>query len=324
MISIKSIAILTSGGDAPGMNACIRAVVRSSIQHHIQVFGVFNGFDGLIDDNIKKLNSKNVGNIIQRGGTILKSSRSKRFITIEGRAVAFNNLKKNEIDALIVIGGDGTFKGASQFSKEYNLPIIGIPGTIDNDLYGTDYTIGFDSAVQTAVELIDKVRDTANALGRLFFIEVMGRDVGSIALQAGLAAGAEDILIPEIKTDLHELSEKLKSCKHKESIIVVVAEGDDAGGVIEIAAKFQKLHPEYDIKTLVLGHLLRGGNPTANDRILASRLGVAAVETLVNGYSNVMVGIKQNKITLTNLELCKKHYLTINQEWKKLMDLFSS
>ncbi|MCB0507309.1 MAG: 6-phosphofructokinase [Bacteroidetes bacterium] len=320
----KNIALLTSGGDAPGMNACIRAIVRTAIQNDFQVFGILNGYEGLIDNHFKKLESRSVGNIIHRGGTILKSSRSQRFTTKEGRKQAYQNLKENDIEILIVLGGDGTFKGATAFTTEYHdISIIGIPCTIDNDLFGTDFTIGFNSAVQTAVELIDKIRDTANALGRLFFVEVMGRDVGAIALTAGLAAGAEDILIPEIKTDLNELSQKLKQCKHKESFIVVVAEGDDAGGVLEIAASFKKMHPEYDVKTLVLGHLLRGGNPTATDRILASRLGVASVDAILNGEKNGMIGIKNDKISITALKQCQKHFLTINKEWNHLLKLLS-
>jgi 6-phosphofructokinase 1 len=277
----------------------------------------------MIDGHISGMDSRSVGNIIHRGGTILKSSRSKRFATLEGMELAYEQLKKYNIDGLIALGGDGTFRGAQAFSTEYNIPFIGIPCTIDNDLFGTDYTIGYDSAVATAVELIDKVRDTANAFGRLFFIEVMGRDVGTIALAAGLAAGAEDILIPEIKTDLNEVSEKLKAGKHKESYIIVVAEGDDAGGVMEIAAAFRKKHPEYDIKTLVLGHLLRGGNPTANDRILASRLGVAAVDAFINEEFNIMVGIHHNEIITTPLHLAGKHFMSVNHEWKNLMDLLS-
>ena len=322
-MAIAKIAILTSGGDAPGMNACIRAVVRAALQKDIQVFGILNGYEGMVNGDFIEMNTRSVGNIIHRGGTILKSSRSKRFTTEEGRKAAYEQLKSRNIDAVIAIGGDGTFKGAQQFTSEYAIPFIGIPGTIDNDLFGTEYTIGFDSAVQTAVELIDKVRDTANALGRLFFIEVMGRDVGTIALASGLASGAEDILIPEIKTDLNEISEKLKNSKQKESYIIVVAEGDDAGGVMEIAAQFKEMHPEYDIKTLVLGHLLRGGNPSANDRILASRLGVAAVDALLDENYNVMTGIHHNRVLYTPLNLSSKHFMTINQEWKHLMDLLS-
>lgn len=321
--SIKNIAIFTSGGDAPGMNACIRAVVRACIQNGINVYGIENGYEGMIDGHFREMNSRSVGNIIHRGGTILRSSRSKRFATEAGRALAYEQLKKRAIDSVIALGGDGTFRGAQILSSEYNIPFVGIPCTIDNDLFGTDYTIGFDSAVATAVELIDKVRDTANAFGRLFFIEVMGRDVGTIALAAGLAAGAEDILIPEIKTDLDEVSEKLKKGKHKESYIIVVAEGDDAGGVMEISAEFKKRHPEYDIKTLVLGHLLRGGNPSANDRILASRLGVAAVDALLSGKFNVMVGVHNHQVITNPIHLAGKHFMSVNQEWKRLMDLLS-
>lgn len=320
---IKNIAVFTSGGDAPGMNACIRACVRAGLQKGLKVYGILNGYEGMIDGDFIEMDSRSVGNIIHRGGTILKSSRSERFTTERGRKTAYEQLKKRNIDAVIAIGGDGTFKGAQVFTKEFSIPFIGIPGTIDNDLFGTEYTIGFDSAVQTAVELIDKVRDTANAFGRLFFIEVMGRDVGTIALASGLASGAEDILIPEIKTDLNEISEKLKKSKHKESFIVVVAEGDDAGGVMEIAAQFKTMHPEYDIKTLVLGHLLRGGNPSANDRILASRFGVAAIDALIEGNFNVMTGIHHNRVIYTPLNLSGKHFMTINQEWKHLMDLLS-
>ncbi len=323
-MSVKNIAVFTSGGDAPGMNACIRACVRAGLQKGYKVYGILNGYEGMIDGNYIEMDSRSVGNIIHRGGTILKSSRSQRFITAEGRKQAFEQLKSRAIDAVIAIGGDGTFKGAQVFTAEYSIPFIGIPGTIDNDLFGTDYTIGYDSAVATAVELIDKVRDTANALGRLFFIEVMGRDVGTIALASGLASGAEDILIPEIKTDLEEISAKLKNSKQKESYIIVVAEGDDAGGVMEISAKFKQMHPEYDIKTLVLGHLLRGGNPSANDRILASRLGVAAVDAIAEGNFNVMVGIHHNRVLCSPLNLSSKHFMEINHEWKHLMDLLSS
>ena len=320
---MKRIGILTSGGDAPGMNACIRAVVRAGIQKGFEVYGIYSGFEGMIEGSISQLTTQSVSNIIQRGGTILKTSRSERFKTEEGMQAAYEQLKKLEIDAVIAIGGDGTFKGATIFSQEYKIPFIGIPGTIDNDLFGTEFTIGYDTAINTAVELIDKVRDTANSLGRLFFIEVMGRDVGTIALVSGLASGAEDILIPEIKTDLKEISEKLKNSRQKESYIIVVAEGDDAGGVVEIAAKFRKMHPEYDIKTLVLGHLQRGGNPSANDRILASRLGVAAIDAIIDKNLNVVVGIHNNKVLHTPLNLAVKHFLTINEEWKELMYLLS-
>ncbi|MCB0512485.1 MAG: 6-phosphofructokinase [Chitinophagales bacterium] len=316
---MKNIAVLTSGGDAPGMNAAIRAVVRIALLEKLKVFGIYNGYQGLVDNQIQPLNKKSVGNIIHRGGTILKSARSKDFQTKEGRNRAYQNLVEHQIDAVIVIGGDGTFAGAIQFTQEFNIPFVGIPGTIDNDLFGTEYTIGFKSAVQTAMECVDKIRDTANAFKRLFFIEVMGRDVGAIALATGIATGAEDIFIPETKTNLNDLSERLKRGTDKESYIIIVSEGDDKGGAENIAAEFKKTHPEYDIKTLVLGHLLRGGNPTAEDRILAARLGVAAVQSLIQKEFNVMIGIQRNEIAKTPLHLCKKHFLKINQEWEDLI-----
>lgn len=316
---MKNIAVLTSGGDAPGMNAAIRAVVGIALLEKLKVFGIYNGYQGLVDNQIQPLNKKSVGNIIHRGGTILKSARSKDFQTKEGRNKAYHNLVEHQIDAVIVIGGDGTFAGAIQFTQEFNIPFVGIPGTIDNDLFGTEYTIGFKSAVQTAMECVDKIRDTANAFKRLFFIEVMGRDVGAIALATGIATGAEDIFIPETKTNLNDLSERLKRGTDKESYIIIVSEGDDKGGAENIAAEFKKTHPEYDIKTLVLGHLLRGGNPTAEDRILAARLGVAAVQSLIQKEFNVMIGIQRNEIAKTPLHLCKKHFLKINQEWEDLI-----
>jgi 6-phosphofructokinase 1 len=316
---MKHIAILTSGGDAPGMNAAIRAITRTAIAEKMKVYGVLNGYQGMIDDAFILLNKKSVGNIIHKGGTILKSTRSHDFTTAEGRGKACQNLLKHKIDAVVAIGGDGTFAGAAQFIAEYNIPFVGLPGTIDNDLFGTDYTIGFKSAVQTAMECVDKVRDTANAFRRLFFIEVMGRDVGAIALATGIATGSEDIFIPETKTNLDELSVRLKNSPDKESYIIIVSEGDEAGGAIEIAAQFRKRHPEYDVKTLILGHLLRGGSPTAEDRILASRLGVAAVQALLANETNIMVGIHHNAIIKTPLYLCKKHFFTINEEWKNLL-----
>jgi 6-phosphofructokinase 1 len=316
---MKNIAIFTSGGDAPGMNAAIRAVARTALQAQLSVFGIYNGYQGMIDDEIIELNKKSVGNIIHRGGTILKSARSQEFMTKEGRAKAYQNLLKHNIDAVIAIGGDGTFAGATQFTKEFNIPFIGLPGTIDNDLFGTDFTIGYKSAVQTAVECVDKIRDTANAFKRIFFIEVMGRDVGTIALATGIATGAEDIFIPETETNLNDLSKRMLQGKDKESYIIIVAEGDESGGAIEVAKKFKALHPNYDIKTLVLGHLLRGGNPIADDRIMASRMGFAAVDAIINGEFNVMIGIHHDKILKTPLYLCKKHFLQINEEYKNLI-----
>lgn len=316
---IKNIALFTSGGDAPGMNAAIRAITRASLQYGINVYGIYNGYHGMVNDQFVELNKKSVGNIIHRGGTILKSARSKEFLTNEGRKKAFNNLKRYNIDAVVAIGGDGTFAGAIQFTSEFNIPFIGLPGTIDNDLFGTDFTIGYKSAVQTAVECVDKIRDTANAFKRLFFIEVMGRDVGTIALATGIATGAEDIFLPETNTNLEELSKRLLNAKDKESYIIIVAEGDESGGAIEVAKSFKEIHPEYDIKTLVLGHLLRGGNPVADDRIMASRMGLAAVESLVSGEQNIMIGIHHDKIIKTPLKLCKKHFFQINEEYKNLI-----
>lgn len=320
---MKNIAVFTSGGDSPGMNACIRAVVRAGIQKGLTVFGIQKGYEGMIDGAFIEMDSRSVGNIIHRGGTILKSARSKRFTTPEGRKSAFEQLSRYQIDGIVAIGGDGTFKGAQEFTKEYAIPFVGLPGTIDNDLYGTDFTIGYDTAVNTAVEAIDKVRDTATSHGRLFFIEVMGRDVGYIALASGIAGGAEDIFIPETHTDLQAVSDKLKSCTHKESYIIVVSEGDDAGSVKDIAATFKVMHPEYDIKYLVLGHLLRGGNPSANDRILASRLGIEAVDALLAGNHNVMIGWKNNQFSYIPLQQAVKHHIELDPKLSEILQLLS-
>lgn len=320
---MKNIAVFTSGGDSPGMNACIRAIVRAAVQKELKVFGIFHGYEGMINGEFTELDSHFVSNIIQKGGTVLKSARSKEFMTVEGRKKAYEQLKSRNIDGVIAIGGDGTFKGAQEFIKEYDIPFIGLPGTIDNDLFGTDFTIGYDTAINTAMEAIDKVRDTASSHGRLFFIEVMGRDVGYIALGSGIAGGAEDIFIPEIHTDLQAVSDKLKASQQKESYIIVVSEGDDAGNVKDISAKFKSMHPEYDIKFLVLGHLLRGGNPTASDRILASRLGIAAVNALLEKNYNKMIGWKDNKLEFTPLQKAVKHHIEINKELLEIMQLLS-
>lgn len=320
---MKNIAVFTSGGDAPGMNACIRAVVRAGIQKGLTVFGIQKGYEGMIEGAFVEMDSRSVGNIIHRGGTILKSARSKTFMTPEGRKSAFEQLSKYHIDGIVAIGGDGTFKGAQEFMKEYAIPFVGLPGTIDNDLFGTDFTIGYDTAVNTAVEAIDKVRDTATSHGRLFFIEVMGRDVGYIALASGIAGGAEDIFIPETHTDLQAVSNKLKSCTHKESYIIVVSEGDDAGSVKDIAATFKVMHPEYDIKYLVLGHLLRGGNPSANDRILASRLGIEAVDALIAGNHNVMIGWKNGQFSYIPLHQAVKHHIELDPKLSEILQLLS-
>jgi 6-phosphofructokinase 1 len=300
---LNKIAILTSGGDAPGMNACIRALVRTALYHKLDVAGVMHGYEGLINGEFIELNASSVANIIQRGGTILKTARSKSFMTEEGMKTAFENLQKNHIDALIVIGGNGTFKGAIAFNEKYKVPVIGIPGTIDNDLSGTDFTIGFDTAINTVINAVDKIRDTAESHDRLFFIEVMGRESGLIALNSGIGNGAELILIPETETKTEEIVSRLKAGrKSKSSKIIVVAEGDEAGGVFTLAKIIKEKLSNYDTRVSVLGHVQRGGSPTCMDRVLASRLGFAAIEALINGKEQVMIGLVNNKITYTPLK----------------------
>ncbi|MCF8233569.1 MAG: 6-phosphofructokinase [Bacteroidales bacterium] len=315
MLKIKRIGILTSGGDSPGMNAAIRAVVRTGINNDLEVYGIMSGYQGLIKNEIARMETSSVANIIQRGGTILKSARSEDFKTKEGREKALNNLKKHKIDALVVIGGDGTFTGADIFSREHDIPMIGLPGTIDNDLYGTDFTIGYDTALNNVVMATDKIRDTAIAHNRLFLIEVMGRDAGFIALRSGIAAGAEDILIPETKTYISELISKLKQSrrKNKMSGIIIVSEGDDAGGAYDIADKIKESYPEYEIRVTILGHIQRGGPPSCADRVLASRLGYEAVRALLKGRSGVMVGEIDNKIVYTPFENAVKQHHKINK-----------
>ena len=298
----KKIGVITTGGDCPGLNAGIRAVVRTGIFNELTIVGVLNGFDGLIDGNFLELSSHSVSNILQRGGTILKTARSERFKTPESRKTAFENIKNEGIEALIVLGGDGSFRGIEQFSNEYLIPSIGIPKTIDNDIYGTDFSIGFDTALNTVVQAIDKIRDTADSHNRLFFIEVMGRDAGMIALYSGIAGGAEAILIPEKETQIEQIIKILKRGWHrkKSSMIVIVAEGDDAGGAYDIAEAVKSKFNEYDTRVSVLGHMQRGGSPSCTDRVLASRLGVAAVEALLGGRKNEMVGIINNKVVYTS------------------------
>ena len=305
MSEIKKIAILTSGGDAPGMNAAIRAVVRTCAYHNVKAIGVYRGYQGMIENDFEELNARSVRNIINRGGTFLKSARSVEFRTPEGRKKASENLKNTGADALIVIGGDGSFTGALLFNEEFGFPVMGIPGTIDNDIYGTTYTLGYDTALNTVVEAIDKIRDTASSHNRMFFIEVMGRDAGFIALNTGIGGGAEKILIPEQHSNLEELLTNIEQShnKGKTSNIIVVAEGDKTGkNVFELKEYIEKKHPEYDIRVSVLGHMQRGGAPTCFDRVLASRMGVKAVESLLEGKSNFMVGINNDKIDLTPLE----------------------
>lgn len=323
---IKSIAVMTSGGDSPGMNAAIRAVVRAGISNGVKVYGIKRGYEGMIEGDIIAMQSNSVSNIIQRGGTILKSARSDRFRTVEGRKQAYDQLVANNIDAVVAIGGDGTFSGALQFNKEHDIPFIGIPGTIDCDLYGTDYTLGFDTAVNTVVDAIDRIRDTADSHDRLFFVEVMGRDAGYIALYSGIAGGAEAILIPESKTDELSLMKTLEKGweRNKSSMIVVVAEGDEQGGAYQIAEKVKTKFNNYDIRVSVLGHIQRGGSPSCFDRVLGSRMGVAAVEALLAGRVQIMIGVVNNHIHYTSLEKAVKHNQDIDMNLLKLGEILSS
>lgn len=323
---IKKIAVLTSGGDSPGMNAAIRAVVRACTYYRVECVGVYRGYQGLIDGDFEILSARHVSNIINKGGTILKSARSDEFRTVAGRAKAHNNLKEADINALIVIGGDGTFTGGLKFIEEFNFPIVGIPGTIDNDIYGTDNTIGYDTALNTAVEAIDKIRDTASSHNRLFFIEVMGRDAGFIALNSGIGAGAEEILIPEKDLGLDRLVESLQKSKEKgkTSSIVVVSEGDKIGkSVFELADYINENFPYYDIRVSVLGHMQRGGSPSCYDRVLASRLGVAAVEALLDRSTGIMVGITNNQVSKVDLNKAIKMNNDINKELLKVAEITS-
>jgi 6-phosphofructokinase 1 len=300
--SVERIGVFTSGGDAPGMNAAIRAVVRSALYYEKEVFGIMRGYQGMIEGEIKKMSHHSVSNVIQRGGTILKTARSEAFFTKEGRQKAYASLQQQKIDGLAAVGGDGTFRGAVVFNEEFGVPIVGIPGTIDNDLYGTDFTIGFDTAVNTALDAVDKIRDTAESLDRIFLIEVMGREAGFIGLAVGVSGGAEEIMIPETRTDLKELCEKVESWaqKQKGSRIIIVSEGDELGSATEVGRKIAE-KTGVDYRVCVLGHTQRGGMPTARDRILASVLGRAAVDALLDGETNVMVGEVDNKVARTPL-----------------------
>jgi 6-phosphofructokinase 1 len=327
MKEIKKIAVMTSGGDGPGMNAAIRSVVRTCSYYGKECVGIYRGYEGLIDGDFIALTARNVKNIINKGGTILKTARSKEFRTEEGRKKAYDHLISNNIDGLVVIGGDGSFTGGVIFNKEYNFPIIGIPGTIDNDIYGTSHTLGYDTALNTAVDAIDKIRDTASSHNRLFFVEVMGRDAGFIALNAGVGAGAEEILIPEENLGLERLLESLKKSRDagKSSSIVVVAEGDKIGkNVFELADYVEENLPEYEVRVSVLGHMQRGGSPSCFDRVLASRLGVKAVELLIEGQTNLMVGLINNKVEATSLEKAIKGQHTIDSELLRVSDIMST
>lgn len=323
---VTKIGVLTSGGDAPGMNAAIRAVVRTGLYHNMEVFGIMRGYQGMIDDDIVPMHSRSVANIIQRGGTILKTARCKDFYEPEGRKKAFSNLKKHGIDGLVIIGGDGSFRGAQRFSNEYDIPCIGLPGTIDKDIAGSDFTIGFDTAVNTAVEAIDKIRDTADAHDRLFIIEVMGRDAGYIALHSGIATGAEHILIPETKTDIEIVVDSLeeKERRHKLVNMIVVAEGDETGGGNEVAAIIRSRMPHLDTRVCILGHIQRGGSPSCIDRVIASRLGYAAVDALIEGRHNTMIGIMNNKLHFTPLDKAVKAKQRVSDEWMKIVKILAS
>ena len=316
MSQIKCICILTSGGDAPGMNAAIRAVTRSAIYGGLKVKGIYRGYRGLITDEIEEFKTQNVSNIINRGGTILKTARCKEFQTPEGRQLAYDNLRRHEIDALVVIGGDGSLTGARIFANEFNLPIIGLPGTIDNDLYGTDTTIGYDTALNTIMECVDKIRDTATSHERLFFIEVMGRDAGFLALNGAIAAGAEAAIIPEISTKVDQLAELIQNGfrKIKNSSIVLVAESPVTGGAMALAERVEKEYPGYDVRVSILGHLQRGGSPTAHDRILASRMGAAAIDAIMEDQRNVMIGIRNDEIVYVPFSKAIKNDKPINRE----------
>jgi 6-phosphofructokinase 1 len=322
----KKIAVLTSGGDAPGMNAALRAVVRTSVFYGIECYAIQQGYQGLIDNDFKLMNARSVNNIINKGGTIIKSARCLEFRTPEGRKLAYENLKNSEIDALVVIGGDGSFTGGMIFEREFKIPVIGIPGTIDNDINGTSFTLGYDTAINTVIEVIDKIRDTASSHNRLFFVEVMGRDAGHIALNSGIGAGAEEILIPEENLGLKRLLDSLKRSEKtgKSSSIVVIAEGEKSGkNVFEIASYVEQNLPYYEVRVSVLGHMQRGGAPSCFDRVLGSRMGVFAVESLQNGSSNVMVGIKDEKMTLTPLNKAIKGKSVINKELIRVSDILS-
>ena len=324
--SIKRVGVLTSGGDSPGMNASIRSVVRTSAFHGLECTAVYRGYQGLIDGDFKEFNARSVNNIIHKGGTILKSARCEDFRTSEGRKKAFENIQKAGIDALVVIGGNGSLTGAQKLNEEFGFPVMGIPGTIDNDILGTDYTIGFDTAINTVVEAIDKIRDTASSHNRLFFVEVMGRDVGLVALNSGVGAGAEEILIPEQNLGLDRMLESLKHSKEsgKSSSIVVVAEGDKTGkNVFELKEYVEKHLPIYDVRVSVLGHMQRGGSPTCFDRVLASRMGVKAVESLMEGKTNYMIGIENNKMVLTPIDYAISGLTPIDQELVRVSDIMS-
>ncbi|GAA4100239.1 6-phosphofructokinase [Mucilaginibacter panaciglaebae] len=325
MTPIKKIGLFTSGSDSPGMNAAIRAVVRTAVFYNIEVAGIRRGFEGMINGDIYEMNTKSVSNIIQRGGTLLKTGRSEDFKTAEGRQKAYEQLKKNGIEALVALGGNGTLKGMREFGDDYkDIKIIGVPCTIDNDLRGSDFTIGYDTAINTVIEAVDKIRETAESHDRLFIVEVMGRDSGMIALRTGMGVGAEAVLVPETKSDINALFDRLqRGRKDKTSKIVMVAEGDEPGSAFEIGKAIMKKFPHYDTRVSILGHIQRGGKPTCMDRVLASRLGVAAVEALRDGHTGEMVGLIHNNIAYTPFGQSVKHHRDVNAEFTRIVEMLS-
>lgn len=323
---VTKIGVLTSGGDSPGMNAAVRAVVRTALYNNMEVYGIMRGYNGMIEDDIFQMGSRSVANIIQRGGTILKTARSKEFFDVEGRKKAYANLQKRDIDGLVIIGGDGSFTGALKLSTEFDIPCIGLPATIDKDLFGTDFTIGFDTAVNTAVQCIDKIRDTADAHDRLFIVEVMGRHAGYIALHAGIATGAENILIPEVSTTMEEILASLTEKEKRKKLVnlIVVAEGHNIGGANAIAKIIKEHLPNIDARVTILGHIQRGGSPTCHDRLIASRMGYYAVESLLEGRHNVMVGMHDEEMIYTPLEIAIREKQLISEEWMKIVKILAS
>ncbi len=325
MSSVKRIAVFTSGGDAPGMNAAVRAVVRTAVYHDLYVYGIYRGYDGMVNGDIKRLDVGDVANIIQRGGTILKTARSDAFKTPEGRKQAYETLMAHDIDGVVAIGGNGTYTGADIFMDEYKIPFVGLPGTIDNDIFGTDYTIGFDTAINTAIEAVDKIRDTADSHNRLFFVEVMGRHAGFIALHTGIGSGAGAIFLPEIDSSVEELSEFLRKSVKRQKLfnLVIVAEGNKNGDANEIAAYIKQQNPEFDIKVTIIGHLQRGGSPTAMDRVLASRMGHSAVKALIRGEGGVALGIINDKITFTSFKDAISKTKSLNKDLVRMAEILA-
>ena len=323
--SIKSVGLLTSGGDAPGMNAAIRAVTRAGISNGIRMYGIYRGYKGLISNEIEEFKTNSVSNIIQQGGTILKTARSMEFMTVEGRRIAYENMQKHGIEALVVIGGDGSLTGAGIFANEYNIPVVGLPGTIDNDLNGTDTTIGYDTALNTIMEAMDKIRDTATSHERLFFVEVMGRNCGYLALNSAIASGAEAAIIPEISIEKDQLGELIEQGfrKSKSSSMVLVTESEVTGGAMKLAERVKKEYPQYDVRVSILGHLQRGGSPTAQDRILASRMGIAAIQALQENQRNVMIGIRENEIDYIPFQKAIKKDRDISEELLEVLRISS-